>query len=485
MKAGFYTSDITPAVGMEKPGGYGKVYIERIHDPLKVRASVFEDNNTTIALVGIDTCVLGSPTMVNHVRSEVERRCGIPGTHILMGTSHTHSGGPLWELSFSNFADAPELVKQLVYDYSTAGNETYSQWVTGQLITAICEAYHRRQDALIAIGSGHEDKIAFNRRFRMRNGRVYTHPGKGNPDIIGPAGPTDPEVGVVSAWTPQGDLLGCVVNFSCHCTIFGSAVSADYVYYLEKTIQGGMASDAPVVFLNGACGDVTQVDNQALRESEFGDKWCRYVGTRLGAEVLKVMVSTQPGDHSPIAAATKALRLKRRKPSEESVKRSREIVEEGLRSGKRDTEWTFAKERVVLDYMVHKDPEVDTEVQAIQMGQTLFIANAAEFFCGLGLAIKKGSPFAQTYVVELANGCIGYVPTRDAFAPDGGGYETVLNTYSNLETDACDTLVAASLELARALEPGTAPPPIGVASLEQPQVPASEWSYGVLGPDLE
>jgi hypothetical protein len=55
------------------------------------------------------------------------------------------------------------------------------------------------------------------------------------------------------------------------------------------------------------------------------------------------------------------------------------------------------------------------EVQAIRVGDTGFASAPGEYFVEFQLDIKERSPFKRTFVSELANGSIGYIPTRKAF----------------------------------------------------------------------
>ena len=70
-------------------------------------------------------------------------------------------------------------------------------------------------DVRLGIAVGHENQVSFNRRFVMKDGRHQTHPGKGNPDIVRPAGPTDPDVGVIAVQDKSGDMLVVKSDFVC------------------------------------------------------------------------------------------------------------------------------------------------------------------------------------------------------------------------------------------------------------------------------
>jgi len=479
MKAGFAERDITPEIGMEKPGGYGKSYSRSLHDPCKVRAAVFDDGANRVALVGIDALVIHRPQVLA-ARKAIQEKCGIEPDSVLVGASHSHSSGPTGMILPGQYDHADEFVQSLAYEKSSCADAGYLETVVGAIVEAVCEADRSRVEARCGVGSGVEAKAAYNRRFRMKNGLSFTHPGQGNPDIVEPAGPIDPEVGVIGAWNAEGKLIGCVVNFACHATTSPGGISANYIYYLEQVVRGGMqAEDCVVVFLAGASGDVTQVDNLSPYRHPGAEQWARLVGGRVGAEAVKVLLSMEPGSLTPLAGRTKVWNIPRRAPNPERVKRCYEMAKKTPKEVG-SVEWTFAKEIVLLDALVSKDPEVEVEVQALQVGPAVFITDPAEYFCQFGLDIKAGSAFPITCPVSLANGCVGYVPTEEALGEQGGGYETRLSSYSNLEPTAGRQMVEAGLELAGKMTPGEIPtrPPA-------PPFSGAGWSYGSVPPELE
>lgn len=472
IKAGFAECDITPAVGMEVPGGYGKSFSKKIHDPCKARACVFDDGQKKVALVGLDALVVPR-VLVVEARTLIAKRCGIAPEAVMIGASHSHSSGPLGMVLPGEFDHASDLVKDLAYNKSSCADAGYMAKVRDAIVEAVAEAHDSRAEGTASFGSGREETVAFNRRIRMKNGLAYSHPGQGNPNNVDFAGPVDPEVGVIGYWDPDGKLTGCVVNFSCHATTSGPWISANWIYYMERAIQG-FYPGAKVVFLQGACGDVTQVNNLDPHARPESDAWAQFVGGRVGAEVVKVLVGmsqTRVAD-VPVDVRTKLWSIPRRKPAPERVKAALELVQKDPKTAGPD--WVWAKETMMLDALIAKWPQVEVEGQAIQIGPVVCLSSPAEYFCQYGIDWKRGSGFPMTFPVELSNGIVGYVPTLEAFDPKtGGGYETRLTAYSNLDITAGDQIRDVGLELARQLKPMPLP--------QRPLAPPHKgegWLYG-------
>jgi neutral ceramidase len=422
IRVGFGVGDITPQTGMQIPGGFHKHYSKGALEPLLAVACVLNDDKETIALVGIDTVAI-TKEAVKQARELIEKEMKIPRAHILIGASHTHSGGPV---------------------IGTAGSDLdplYLDILTRGIVSAVGQAWRSLHAAEVGIGSGKEDTIAFNRRFLMRDGREITHPGKpGTPhhgDIVGPAGPTDPDVGVIAARAPAGKVLGVVVHFGCHSTVVnGDFFSPDYAGYLRKHLKAQYGESTPVVFLLGPCGDITQVDNLSTAV-EFGVEYADLMGRKLAAETIRTIGRMQWGSDIPLAATVVAPMLAIR-PDPDPV---REKPGFGLGSSW-DAE--YAKERTVLAAMRQAAPTIECEVQGIRIGPLGIATNGAEFFCEYGLRIKKCSPFHPTWVVSLANEYIGYVTTANGFV--AGGYEPRTARSSRMAIDTGQKLVESALE---------------------------------------
>jgi len=477
LKVGFAERDITPEIGMEQPGGYSKAFHRILHDPCKVRASVWDDGQNRVAVVGLDALLIRRET-VEKVRRAIHERCGIAEEAILISASHSHSSGPTGMVMPGEFDHASPAVQKLAYEKSSTADPKYLALVETQLVDAVCAADAERRPALVGVGKGIEDKVAFNRRFRMKNGLTMTHPRPGNPDMIEPAGPTDPEVGVIGAWNEQGKLLGCIVNFACHATTSPGGISANYIYYLEQAVRGFFGPGTVVVFLPGCCGDITQVDNLSPLVAPKPEQWAKLVGGRVGAEAVKVLLTVEPGAVAPVVAKTTTLNLGRRVPRPQRVKECLEMMTR--EPGQDPTEWVFAKEIVLLDAVIQKQPRVDVEVQVVQIGPAVFVSNPAEYFVEYGLGIKRESPFPFTFPVELANGCVGYVPTEEALGPRGGGYETRLTYYSNLEPTAGTQIMKAGIELTKQLQPGDVPSRAKIGPWQ-----GGAWTYGSVPPEID
>ena len=466
MRAGFAYWDITPALGAERPGGLTKAHGTGIHDPLWVRAAVFGSGRERVALVGVDALALPAP-LVAAARLRTAELCGVDPGRILVAASHTHQGGPCAGTEPDPIRPEPD--------------PEYVRRVAEAVASAVADADARAVEAWLSVGVGHEADVSFNRRFHMRQGWVMTHPGKGNPDILEPAGPIDPAVGVLAAWsTSGGALLGCVVNFACHATTLGGqAFSADWVHYLDRTLRAAMGPEAVVVFVNGACGDVTQVDNRSREASDFGERAARIVGCSVAAEAIKVLARARPsprGDGDwPLSAASQTLGLEVRVPHPHKL-----AAAQALWDGSLTGEWTaerwYARELVLLAERARQEPRMACELQALQIGPLGLAANPAELFCSLGLQVKAQSPAPFTFIATLANGAIGYVPDAAAYGPQGGGYEQRLRRNSCAAVGSGERIRDASLELLRDL---WAERPVG-APVWEPVPVGRPWPVGMV-----
>jgi hypothetical protein len=288
--------------------------------------------------------------------------------------------------------------------------------------------------------------VAFNRRFLMKDGLQRTHPGKMNPDIIAPAGPEDPMVTVLSFCDRKTFApLGCIVNFACHGThMNGLLYSADYIKWVVDTLRAAYGPGFGVVFLNGACGDVTQVDNRSPRPMEFGPYWAERTGRSVGGAALQAVARTDYVRNASIDRESVKVRAGIRAISADALREARVLLRKEVPTAE-NVETIYANELIKVSTLREQCAYRNLEVMGVRVGNGMFWGVPAEFFQAFALDVAGTSPFGHTCCVELANGYHGYVCAESAFA--GGGYEIRTARSSFLEEKTGEKIVRAAKAL--------------------------------------
>jgi hypothetical protein len=457
LRVGVAEADITPPEGFPMAGYYHERRATGTHDPLKARAIVLRGGKEQAAIVVCDLIGIGVD-LAGEVRRRAAAKTGIPAEHIVVCATHSHT--------------APDYGRDL-YEYLGAKvgstEETrYSARLIGGIVSAIVQAHAGARPAVLEAGSARQETpVSFNRRFVMRDGSVKTWRRLDEPDVVRPAGPIDPEIGLVLARAADGENpLALVSNFALHLDTRGGTVwSADYPHYIEQSVKQALGKGVVSLFATGCCGDINHVD-PSRKERNKTD----FIGGALGKTITANVASLRRLNQPELRVRQVKVPVPLQKVSVEQVARGRTQLLDA-RAGKKVEffDLVTAHKAIVLDQLRNPKPHgnpadvitwglthtwagvgahLPVEVQAIGLGDELaIVCLPGEIFVELGLAIKQASPFKTTLVFELAN-CVEtiYVPTRAAHA--GGSYEV---TNSALDPGSGEMLVEAALRLLREL----------------------------------
>ena len=450
MKAGFYETDITPPLGTERPATFDKRLIQTIHDPLKSRAVVITDGTEKIALVGVDSINSGPG-----FRRRVEE--ALPEFKVILNFSHTHYGGNLKD-PLPGIEEAPEEIKQYALVDSVAHDSVYYNFCLKQVITSVRMADSRLEEVEFSFNKGRVENLIFNRRIRMKDGHVQTHPGKGNPDNVDFAGPVDDQVGVVGVWKKgTKEMLGFLLNFSCHACIRLDGATADFPGVAVETVRKVYGPHVGAVYVNGASGDVTQINNLSLKRDTGGDIADK-LGMVLGGEAVKLLADSDRGEVNTLRYMFREIVPARQKVDPAVVEEARERA----RNNDGSSQFKMAKTIAIQAYVdqVVGSKAAKEKLAVLQLGPLVVCSSSGEMFAQFALDLKAASAFPYTWYAQLNGGPLGYVPTMDCFAKTGGGYETAT---SRFVPETGDTVIANFKEMVATLTPEEAPSPETVA----------------------
>jgi len=416
MRAGMANVNITPPVGLELSGwAFGPSV--GIADELYAKTLLLESNGRRVAIITAD--LIGFSTeYATEIREGVANKIDVNASDVLLSCSHTHSGPATMFLRRWGEID-----------------EDYVRVVQKKIIGAATVAASGMQEARMGIGKGRAEGICINRRDRE-------------------GGNIDPEVGVIRVDNSQGEMMAVLMNYSCHPVAthnYKNLISADYPGYAMGVIEKIKGGRVIALHTTGAAGDINPIQ---FHDIKYAERW----GNMVGGEALKVAEGIETHPELTLNVVSERVDLPVRKLPEEdelkkmieegeknldelkSVAEARTLASSATTSGSPNVaefakiresyhqlmsayiplEWAQEAFSVIESGQAVEHLEMD--IQVMRINDALLVAMPGEIFVDIGLNIKKASSYPYTFVVEMANGAIGYLPTRKAF--ERGGYET-------------------------------------------------------------
>jgi hypothetical protein len=415
LKAGAAAEVLTADDAMVIGGGIGPGRAKGQEGELRASAVVVEDGRGgRVALVACDVLMIERDVLDRAAR-RVERATGIPFDHILINATHTHH--------------APTTVT--VHGYER--DEVFTRQVEEKIVQAAEKAARRLAPVTFLFRLGEESSVGKNSRLLLRDGTIYWV-GPYN-DAVRPTGPFDPELPVLAFRRRDGGLEAVLFNHSTHTigtrkpgirspSFYGLAAQE-----LEKE-RGGT-----FLFFEGASGSTHNLDVPATE-----------AGIRIRQAVAGALDAAREHPVDRVDAIRKEITVKVRQFNEEADDRAvtaycTKRIKDAAAA--RSVIETFrAMRRKLAGRQGQPRP---TWVQAVRIGDVAIVGVPGEFFTALGEEIKRRSPYRYTYVFELANDYIGYIPDRPGY--ERGGYQVWTGLHSYIEPGTGERIVAEAVDL--------------------------------------
>ncbi len=387
MEVGLGRVDITPPLGIEL-AGYGmfrRRTATAVHDPLFARAVLFASGGRQALLINLDLIAM-SLELVVEVKGQIEHATGIAAGDVMIACIHSHS--------------APTACPML------GCGEMLASYVAS-LGPAIVEASKAAQRDLDDARSVRHFAAPFG---GIGYNRTSPHEGAVDRRLRG--------VEVVRQNRPP--IL--LPSYGCHPVTLGAnhEVSADYPGQVCAVL--GEMGYLGVLF-NGCHGDIDPLTHRAAWGSGTFETIRRYGEIIVAAAMRELGADARPTD-GLLASAHDTATLPTEVPDAETVRRVLAEADAQLLEHPLDAHAlfnrTWAGRALALLESGQASDAVEMPIQALRVGEVVFVALPGEIFTEFGMAIADAAPDVNVFVLSNANGTISYVPTREDLAR--GGY---------------------------------------------------------------
>ena len=389
-----------------------------IRDDLEANVLFLGTSDDAVLLVSCDVGALQTE-FATPIREAIALACGLPARKIIIAGTHTHSG--------------PSVIStNPLKPIDTAYLERLQGWLVG----LACEAVQGARPGRVGWGLG-AARIGYNRRCCWADGSHSMHGDTSREDFIGLEGPDDPSQLAIFAEDLDGKLVGVFHNNTAHPTCFYGAdfYSADFPGEARRHLRG-VLGPLPIVFFNGAFGDISIESQLAPRRGgETREQKMTRAGLLLAGETLRLLHEAEFHDNPVLAHRHEDLEIAVRLPAADRLAWARETLAQlAANEEVKPRDRMFAHGIALLQDSFGENPVDIVPVHGVRLGQVALATQPCELYCQFGLDLKRRSPTPYTAVCGVADGYSGYCPTTAGIM--GGGYSGEPFHWARLSAEA-------------------------------------------------
>ena len=431
MLIGWASADVTPERPVILRGQHHVRVSENVNDSVTVTALALEEQDETAVIVSCDLVGITAATIESLRRRINEKMPEFDVSRLFASVTHTHTGPTLDEGIYPE-QPAPVMTP-------AECNEFFIERVS----EAVIQAWRTRKPGGISWAFG-QAVVGHNRRAVYFGGNAQMYGKTNTEDFDSIEGYEDHSVDLLYIWDEQQKLTGVLVNLACPSQVTENAyfVSADFWHEARQEIRKRLSADLFILPQCAAAGD------QSPHFLVYGDQE-KYMRERRGVserEEIGIKIADAVQRALPAAQGDIRTELDFRHVAQEVQLPVRMVTDEELASARAEIQklekqkapdpkaeskrlrFISRNTKVVERYEHQKtNPTLPIELHVLRIGDVAMATNPFELFLDFGLRIKARSAALQTFVVQLAAGCLGYVPTAKAVAAKSYGAEVASN----------------------------------------------------------
>jgi len=474
LKFGWSEVDITPDKKVFLAGQFAERISEYVEKPITATAMAVESEDDQMVLVSVDIVAIGY-RLVEVIRTKLaDNKAGLDPMKVVFSAIHTHTAprygyanrlatcGCSYTFRQLLESELPADKKYVESAEISANQDVFSDeemfdLLVERLTKVTLEAWNNRKAGSYVNTFGRA-AVGMCRRAVYSDGSAQMWGDTNTAVFQELEGGNDSGIELLYIFDENKELTGIVANLACpaQCVQHRLFISPDFWGEVKMLLRKHFGEHIFLLTLCSAAGDQCPVDlirwvepesdvhdpnlkrnNPLARKADpsmFDLSGMRKAGKRIANEIIDVYEEGlgEAQSEAELTHHVHMMQLPVRCATLEEVDKARRAIKEYLREKDGDVDFNdVAKLQVYLGILRRFELQekmniLDTEVHVVRMGRVAFATNPFELFLDYGNQIKARSLSEQTFLIQLANGSEGYLPTRKA--EKGGHYSAFISS---------------------------------------------------------